>query len=98
MEHDITQLEPASPNPEPLLAGTLCLMSMHGRNHSPALAQKIIHNLEILSGHPSLSQSFHRICQNLYDDWCHQSMCQQPGQHQQAGSSIHIQPEDSKVH
>ncbi len=63
-------------DPEPLLASTLCLMSMNGYSQSPALAQKIIHNLEILSSHPSLSPFFHRICQNLYYEWCDKIMCQ----------------------
>lgn len=58
-------------NPEPVLAGTLCLMSAFlnggGCLH---LAQKVIHNLTVLSTRPEFSDDFRRICLDLRAHWC----------------------------
>jgi len=59
-------------NPEPVLAGTLTLMSAFlngGCNH---LAQKVIHNLTVLSTRPEFSDEFRRVCLNLRAHWCNE--------------------------
>ena len=60
-------------NPEPVLAGTLTLMSAFlnggGCEH---LARKVIHNLTVLSTRPEFSDEFRRVCLNLRAHWCNE--------------------------
>ncbi|MDB5804030.1 MAG: hypothetical protein JWN73_1352 [Betaproteobacteria bacterium] len=60
-------------DPEPVLAGTLCLMSAFlnggGCMH---LAQKVIHNLTVLSNRPEFSDEFRRTGLNLRAHWCNE--------------------------
>jgi hypothetical protein len=67
-------------NVEPILAGTLCLMSVSDRRQCPAVTRKIIDNLTLLSRHPSISPSFQRICEKLRDDWCERDLAQENGE------------------
>jgi hypothetical protein len=55
--------------PEPVLAGTLCLMSAFLNGGCAHLAQKVIHNLTVLSKQPEFSDEFRRICLNLRAHW-----------------------------
>lgn len=57
---------------EPVLAGTLCLMSAFLTGGCPHLAQKVIHNLGVLSQRPELSEEFRRTCLNLRAHWCNE--------------------------
>ena len=70
-------------NPEAVLAGTLCLMSafLNGGGCSH-LAQKVIHNLTVLSTRPELSEEFRRVCLNLRAHWCNE--CSRAGAGTQA--------------
>lgn len=54
---------------EPILAGTLCLMSAYRQNACPLLAQKIVCNLTGLARHPDLSPEFRRVCERLAMGW-----------------------------
>jgi hypothetical protein len=57
---------------EPVLAGTLCLMSAFLTGGCLHLAQKVIHNLGVLSRRPDLSEEFRHTCLNLRAHWCNE--------------------------
>ena len=54
---------------EPVLAGTLVLMSIFRHNACPHAAQKIVHNLALLSKRSELSEEFRDLCSRLCEDW-----------------------------
>ena len=58
--------------PEPVLAGTLTLMSSFLNGGCIHLAQKVIHNLTVLSSRPEFSEEFRRLCLNLRAHWCNE--------------------------
>jgi hypothetical protein len=55
---------------EPVIAGTLCLMSAAMHSHSPRAMLKIERNLELLSRHPGVTPNFRVICSRLARQWC----------------------------
>jgi len=59
-------------SPEPVLAGTLCLMSAFLNGGCMHLAQKVIHNLTVLSTRPEFSDEFRGVCLNLRAHWCNE--------------------------
>jgi hypothetical protein len=59
-------------NPEPVLAGTLTLMSAFLTGGCMHVAQKVIHNLTVLSTRPEFSDEFRRLCLNLRAHWCNE--------------------------
>ena len=56
-------------NAEPVLAGTLVLMSIFRNSACPHAAQKIVHNLALLSNRPELSEEFRNLCGRLCEEW-----------------------------
>jgi hypothetical protein len=71
MTIDIENTVYAEPEtPEPVLAGTLCRMTLYRKSGNPELAQKITHNLTMLSTRPEFSESFRQVCHRLREDWC----------------------------
>ncbi len=56
-------------NPEPCLAGTLCLMSLYRDNPCPIIAHKIIHNLYVLGHQTTFTEPFRAILRELHGDW-----------------------------
>ena len=58
---------PASP--DPLIAGTLALLSHYARTQHPGAAQKIARNLALLAQHPGVSPPLQTICERLFVDW-----------------------------
>ena len=58
---------PASP--DPLIAGTLALLSHYARTQHLGAAQKIARNLALLAQHPGVSPPLQTICERLFVDW-----------------------------
>lgn len=58
---------PASP--DPLIAGTLALLSHYARTQQLGAAQKIARNLALLAQHPGVSPQVQTICERLFADW-----------------------------
>jgi hypothetical protein len=56
-------------NAEPVLAGTLCLMSTFARCGCTRMAMKICDNLEWLATNPELSKEFRTVCARLLEQW-----------------------------
>jgi hypothetical protein len=54
---------------EPVLAGTLCLMSAFRTTACPLMAGRIATNLALLADHPDLSPEFRRVCRRLIEQW-----------------------------
>ncbi len=66
---DSTAMEFFGDNPEPCLAGTLCLMSLYRDNPCAIIAHKIIHNLYVLGHQSAFSAPFRDVLRELYEDW-----------------------------
>lgn len=66
---DETAMEFFGDNPEPCLAGTLCLMSLYRDNPCPIIAHKIIHNLYVLGHQSAFTEPFREILKALHGDW-----------------------------
>ena len=66
---DSTEMEFFGDNPEPCLAGTLCLMSLYRDNPCAIIAHKIIHNLYVLGHQSAFSEPFRSVLRELYEDW-----------------------------
>lgn len=64
------------PCAEALLAGALALMTGHAQaccdNHREGMARKIVHNLFLVSQHPTLSPDFKTVVWNLHHRWVQQ--------------------------
>jgi hypothetical protein len=60
---------PDHPEPQALLAGTLCLMSCPNSKEAPLYVRRIVANLEKLSGHPALSVQMRTVCRRLASQW-----------------------------
>jgi hypothetical protein len=56
-------------SPDPILGGTLALMSFYARTQHAGAAQKIARNLALLAQHPELSAQLQTICKRLFGDW-----------------------------
>jgi hypothetical protein len=66
---DSTAMEFFGDNPEPCLAGTLCLMSLYRDNPCAIIAHKITHNLYVLGHQSAFSAPFRSVLRELYEDW-----------------------------
>lgn len=66
---DETAMEFFGDNPEPCLAGTLCLMSLYRDNPCPVIAHKIIHNLYVLGHQSAFTEAFRATLRELHGDW-----------------------------
>jgi hypothetical protein len=67
--NDETCMEFFGDNPEPCLAGTLCLMSLYRDNPCPIIGHKIIHNLFVLAHQSAFTAPFRAILKELHGDW-----------------------------
>jgi hypothetical protein len=56
-------------NAEPVLAGTLCLMSTFARCGCVRMGMKICDNLEWLATNPELSHEMRTVCARLLEQW-----------------------------
>lgn len=62
-------LQPIPFHTEPVLAGTLCLMSVQASRTCAQGVAKICANLEWLATNPELSQELRAVCARLLDQW-----------------------------
>jgi hypothetical protein len=69
MPRTSTPVRQAESAPDPLLGGTLALMSFYARTQHAGAARKIARNLALLSQHPQLSAPLQTICKRLFGDW-----------------------------
>ena len=54
---------------EPVIAGTLALMSHYPARQCVCMSEKISHNLALLANCPHLSPPFKSLCDRLKTDW-----------------------------
>ena len=57
------------PSLEPLIAGTLALLTFYAQQPTVAAAQKIGRNLQILHQHPQISAELSIVCRRLAAYW-----------------------------
>lgn len=55
--------------PEPLIAGTLELLTFYARNPTLAAADQIASHLARLARHPGVSDTMQGLCTRLFLDW-----------------------------
>jgi hypothetical protein len=60
---------PAAASPDPLIGGTLALLSHYARTQHLGAAQKIARNLALLARHPGVSPPLQTLCHQLFADW-----------------------------
>lgn len=60
---------PESPEPDAIVAGTLCLMSCAGPAGTPVYVRRIVANLEKLSQHPRVTLEMRTVCRRLAAQW-----------------------------
>lgn len=58
-----------TPTAEPLIGGTLALLTFYARTPNLAAADKIARNLALLARHPDVSEPLQSICTRLFIDW-----------------------------
>lgn len=56
-------------DPEPVIGGTLFLMSAFQERPCPLVARKIAYNLQILSIHPCCGEALRRLCGRMLRHW-----------------------------
>ena len=56
-------------DPEPVIGGTLFLMSAFQERPCPLVARKIAYNLQILSIHPCCGEALRRLCGRMLRQW-----------------------------
>jgi len=62
---------PCAPQPslEPILGGTLALLTFYARTPNLAAADKIARNLALIARHPEASTALQTVCTRLFTDW-----------------------------
>jgi hypothetical protein len=58
-----------APPVDPLIGGTLALLTFYARSPNLAAADKIARNLALLARHPKISEPLQSICTRLFLDW-----------------------------
>jgi hypothetical protein len=61
---------------EPLIGGTLALLSYYARSPNLAAADKIARNLALIARHPGASEQLQCVCTRLFTDWIGPLHCQ----------------------
>jgi hypothetical protein len=54
---------------EPILGGTLALLTFYARTPNLAAADKIARNLALIARHPEASAALQTVCTRLFTDW-----------------------------
>jgi hypothetical protein len=61
---------PASPGAlEPIIGGTLALLTFYARTPHLVAADKIARNLALIARHPQASEALQTVCTRLFLDW-----------------------------
>jgi hypothetical protein len=61
--------EPAHARLEPIIGGTLALLTYYARMPNLAAADKIARNLALIARHPDASAALQTVCTRLFTDW-----------------------------
>jgi hypothetical protein len=64
-------------DPQPVLGGTMRLMTRFGEAPCPALARRIADHLELLASHPSSGDLLRRMCTTMRAQWAAQCILAQ---------------------
>jgi hypothetical protein len=76
-ERAMTCPHPESPAKiEPLIGGTLALLSYYARSPNLAAADKIARNLALIARHPGATEQLQGVCTRLFTDWIGPLQCQ----------------------
>lgn len=67
---------PAAGPIEPLIGGTLALLSYYARSPNLAAADKIARNLALIARHPDAAEGLQTVCTRLFVDWVGPLQCQ----------------------
>jgi hypothetical protein len=54
---------------EPIIGGTLALLTHYARSPNLAAADKIARNLALIARHPEASAALQTVCTRLFADW-----------------------------
>ena len=54
---------------EPIIGGTLALLTHYARSPNLAAADKIARNLALIARHPDASTALQTVCTRLFTDW-----------------------------
>ncbi len=54
---------------EPIIGGTLALLTFYARTPNLAAADKIARNLALIARHPDASAALQTVCTRLFTDW-----------------------------
>jgi hypothetical protein len=79
---------------EPVIAGTLMLMTHYPERRCVCIAQKIEHNLELLAGCPHLTPTFRGLCERLRRQWSDTQQVAQQG----IAEIIELQRQNASIH
>ena len=63
------QPQPAVPQLEPIIGGTLALLTHYARMPSLAASDRIACNLALIARHPEASTALRSMCTGLFTDW-----------------------------
>ena len=64
-----TAPSPTPPRLEPIIGGTLALLTFYARTPNLAAADKIACNLAMIARHPDASAALQTVCTRLFTDW-----------------------------
>jgi hypothetical protein len=67
-EHDCSP-SAAQSRLEPIIGGTLALLTHYARMPNLAAADKIARNLALIARHPDASAALQTVCMRLFTDW-----------------------------
>ena len=67
--HELPASSPEHARLEPIIGGTLALLTHYARTPNLAAADKIARNLALIARHPDASAALHTVCTRLFTDW-----------------------------
>lgn len=77
---------------EPIIGGTLALLTFYARTPHVAAADKIARNLALIARHPQASERLQTVCARLFLDWLGPTATQDEAPDRQ-WRTVHAQPD-----
>lgn len=77
---------------EPIIGGTLALLTFYARTPHVAAADKIARNLALIARHPQASERLQAVCTRLFLDWLGPTATQDEAAERQ-WRTVHAQPD-----
>ncbi len=77
---------------EPIVGGTLALLTFYARTPHVAAADKIARNLALIARHPQASERLQTVCTRLFLDWLGPTATQDEAPEGQ-WRTVHAQPD-----